>query len=144
MKFRLSTFTSEVGQTTLLGRCGESEVRQAVVFEEGVGGGADAHGSERTCDDGQDACDEVADGGAAFLLHDWCLSLWCRSWCWLRLWLWCWAFLEACFVFCFCFSRSFFELCLAACFFFGFSLDDFVFFGLNGFLRSSDSWGKKP
>ncbi|CAB0576049.1 hypothetical protein CIP107534_02026 [Corynebacterium diphtheriae] len=52
-------------------------MRQAVVFEEGVGGGADAHGSERTCDDGQDACDEVADGGAVFLWHDWCLSLWC-------------------------------------------------------------------
>nr|CAB0873325.1 hypothetical protein FRC0375_02166 [Corynebacterium diphtheriae] len=29
---------------------------------------------------------------------------------------------EACFVFWFCFSRSFFELCLAACFFFGFVL----------------------
>ncbi|MFA1432313.1 hypothetical protein [Corynebacterium diphtheriae] len=121
MKFRLSTFTSEVGQTTLLGRCGESEVRQAVVFEEGVGGGADAHGSERTCDDGQDACDEVADGGAAFLWHDWCLSLWC----WrvqlfqFGLALGFFAF-EACFVF--CFSRSFFELCLAACFFFGFVL----------------------
>lgn len=34
MKFRLSTFTSEVGQTTLLGRRGKSEVLQAVVFEE--------------------------------------------------------------------------------------------------------------
>lgn len=109
VKFRLSTFTSGVGQTTLLGRCGESEVRQSVVFEEGVGGGADAHGSERNCDDGQDACDEVADGGAAFLLHDWCLSLWCRSWCWLRLWLWCWAFSRSrrALSFCLCFSRSF-------------------------------------
>lgn len=120
MKFRLSTFTSEVGQTTLLGRCGESELRQAVVFEEGVGGGADAHGSERTCDDGQDACDEVADVGAAFLWHDWCLSLWCRSWCWLRLWLWCWAFSRG--VLCLLLLTLFFELCLVACFFFGFVL----------------------
>lgn len=133
MKFCLSTFTSGVGQTTLLGRCGESEVRQAVVFEEGVGDGADAHGSERTCDDGQDTCDEVADGGAAFLWHDWCLSLWCRSWCWLRLWLWCWrvqlfqfglalGFFAFRGVLCLLLLTLFFELCLAACFFFGFVL----------------------
>lgn len=111
MKFCLSTFTSGVGQTTLLGRCGESEVRQAVVFEEGVGDGADAHGSERTCDDGQDTCDEVADGGAAFLWHDWCWS-----WCWLRLWLWCWRVQ----LFQFGLALGFFAF--EACFFFGFVL----------------------